>query len=473
MGTKSDVYVILGSQFGDESKGGISYHLVPDTDWSVRFNGGNNAGHEVEGKKLHYLPAGILRGTKVGLGNGMVIYPPAIFEEMAENGIPSELIEKVHISERAHVTLPSHIVMDGLLGIIQGSMSAKSTFRGIAPTYGDKAYRLGITFSDLLEQDTLENKMEHIMGYHRNIFESYKQHLPAIEASMKEKFKGKGEEMFQDAVSLGPTELTKKYCEIGKTLSDNIVDLSIILTNAYFEKNEKIVFEGAQGFLLDVDLGIYPYGTSSNMFSIESDAGFPLGNVPAKHKKVVGVVKLPMSRVGGGCKPTKIGGELEDRLREKGKEYGTTTGRPRDVCWPCEVMVRNAVRNCGINNLAIVKTDVFGGMKEPIKVNTYYSHENMLFNDSLPASMKIFESMVPHYREEEPWPDRTKEQWIDDAQEGLSALHESHREFLANFAKRVNAYNFLSGGNVTISLGPSDKAKFTVKLNYLAEDATL
>jgi adenylosuccinate synthase len=467
------VYAVIGTQFGDEAKGKIGYHLAPDVEWCVRFNGGNNAGHTVEGNKFHYLSGGIIRDKKVGIGNGMVIHPPSLFEELTKNRLSNDLIKQVYISERAHVTLPSHFVLDGVYSITQGDLSAKSTYKGIAPTYGDKAARFGLTFSDLLDHETLCAKMKTITAHHKKIFNAYSEHLDSIKEEMTKRLKPNGKELFEKGVECNSTQLAEEYLAIGKELSSNICDLSNILTNAYFEKKQGILFEGAQGFHLDVDLGIYPFGTSSNMFSIESDTGFPLGRVPHESKKIIGIVKLPMSRVGGGCKPTKIGGELEELLRQQGNEFGTTTGRPRDVCWPCEVMVRNAIRQCGITDLAIVKTDVFGGLNEPIKVNESYTYQEFEFVDALPASMTVFEKMKPNYRLEEPWSRRSEEEWNDAAQQCITALEPNHRTFLANFAKKVNIYGFLFNGDVTVSLGPSDKATFTIPFDELTKEASI
>jgi adenylosuccinate synthase len=362
--------------------------------------------------------------------------------------------------------------MDGLYSIIQGDMAAGSTFKGIAPTYGDKAARFGISFSDLLEPDVLEKKVKIVLGYHRKLFSAYEENLKAIEESMVKKFGENGKKLFDDGLNTEPNEITKEFHELGLQLKSNIVNLSAILNRAYFVNDESIVFEGAQGFHLDVDRGIYPYGTSSNIFSIESSAGFPLGMIDLNHKHIYGVVKIPMSRVGGGPKPTKIGGTIEDILREKGREYGTTTGRPRDVCWPCEVMVREAIQTCGITDLAIVKTDVLGGIDIPIKVNTHYTHEEMIYKNEMPASMKVFAEMEPNYREEEPWDSRETWEWKDAAKQGIDGLDNTHQIFLANFAKNVNIFNFISNGKVIISVGPSSKAKFSMPFKELVTYAT-
>ena len=294
-----------------------------DSDYVVRFHGGNNAGHTIvvygTTFKLHLIPSGIVYGTPMSIiGNGVVVDPKALLDEIAyvkEKGI----VPKLMVSDRAHVIMPYHIALDGALSGHQGQLAAGSTNRGIAPVYADKMFRNGIRMVDLLEPDVFHEKLE--KGY------SFAKGL--IEKSLGQSLKMSRDDIFTT------------YLNYGKQLAEFIRDTSVELYNAHLS-GKSILFEGAQGISLDVDHGVYPFTTSSNTAAGHISTG--TGVSFRKIGRIIGVVKAYLSRVGESPLPSEIQGDSAESLREKGGEYGTTTGRPRRVGWLDLVQVRQAVR---------------------------------------------------------------------------------------------------------------------------------
>ena len=399
----SKITAIVGAQWGDEGKGKITDFFAGESDYVVRFHGGNNAGHTVivEGNtfKLHLIPSGIIYGGPMSIiGNGVVVDPKVLLDEIEYiegKGIDPKLL----VSDRAHVIMPYHIELDGALSNHQGDLAAGSTRRGIAPVYADKMFRNGIRTIDLLEPDVLMEKLTKGYSFAKGI----------IEKALSKKIESSIEEIFDS------------YCSYGERLKPYITDTSVELYNAY-KNNKSILFEGAQGISLDVDHGIYPYTTSSNTAAghISTGTGVSFRDIG----RIIGVVKAYLSRVGESPLPSEMHGDEAEALREKGGEYGTTTGRPRRVGWLDLVQVRQAVRVNGLTEIALTKLDVLSGF-ESIKVCVSYdvSGNNIL---EMPASLSQYRLAKPVYESLSGWNDLPDKIW----EKGFDALPETLKEYI-------------------------------------------
>ena len=399
----SKITAIVGAQWGDEGKGKITDFFAGESDYVVRFHGGNNAGHTVivEGNtfKLHLIPSGIIYGGPMSIiGNGVVVDPKVLLEEIKYiegKGIDPKLM----VSDRAHVIMPYHIELDGALSNHQGDLAAGSTRRGIAPVYADKMFRNGIRIIDLLEPDVLMEKLTKGYSFAKGI----------IEKALSKKIESSIEEIFDS------------YCGYGERLKPYITDTSVELYNAY-KNNKSILFEGAQGISLDVDHGIYPYTTSSNTAAghISTGTGVSFRDIG----RIIGVVKAYLSRVGESPLPSEMHGNEAEALREKGGEYGTTTGRPRRVGWLDLVQVRQAVRVNGLTEIALTKLDVLSGF-ESIKVCVSYdvNGENIL---EMPASLSQYRLAKPVYESLSGWDNLPDKIW----EKGFNALPETLKEYI-------------------------------------------
>ena len=399
----SKITAIVGAQWGDEGKGKITDFFAGESDYVVRFHGGNNAGHTVivEGNtfKLHLIPSGIIYGGPMSIiGNGVVVDPRVLLEEIEYikgKGIDPKLM----VSDRAHVIMPYHIELDGALSNHQGDLAAGSTRRGIAPVYADKMFRNGIRIIDLLEPDVLMEKLTKGYSFAKGI----------IEKALSKKIESSIEEIFDS------------YCGYGERLKPYITDTSVELYNAY-KNNKSILFEGAQGISLDVDHGIYPYTTSSNTAAghISTGTGVSFRDIG----RIIGVVKAYLSRVGESPLPSEMHGNEAEALREKGGEYGTTTGRPRRVGWLDLVQVRQAVRVNGLTEIALTKLDVLSGF-ESIKVCVSYdvNGENIL---EMPASLSQYRLAKPVYESLPGWDNLPDKIW----EKGFGALPETLKEYI-------------------------------------------
>ncbi|MAI57706.1 MAG: adenylosuccinate synthase [Rhodobacteraceae bacterium] len=396
--------VIVGAQWGDEGKGKITDFFAGDSDFVVRFHGGNNAGHTVivNGKtyKLHLIPSGIVYGKPMSvIGNGVVIDPKALLDEIdyiEAKGIAPKLM----VSDRAHIIMPYHIALDGALSNHQGQLAAGSTRRGIAPVYADKMFRNGIRTIDLLEPDVFAEKLEKGYSFTKNIIEKvlHKKFDPPME------------------------DILKTYLDYGKKLAPYICDTSVELYNAYKE-GKSILFEGAQGISLDVDHGIYPFTTSSNTSAGHISTG--VGVSFRKINTIIGVVKAYLSRVGESPLPSEITGEKAQILREKGGEYGTTTGRPRRVGWLDLVQIRQAVRVNGLTDIALTKLDVLNNF-DKIKVCIGYEVNGEKVYQ-MPASLRQYRLAKPIYKSLPGWPDLPEKVW----EEGFSALPQTLKNYVS------------------------------------------
>ena len=380
---------IIGAQWGDEGKGKIVDLLAKDFDYTVRFQGGNNAGHTIvynnKTIKLHLLPSGVMhKNTTVVIGAGVVIDLGILFKEI-KSLKKYGLKPKIKIDHRAHIILPTHILLDGVSDskLSKVNLSALSTRRGIWPVYSDKMARIGIRTIDLTNKQILEKKVNIIYSRHKNILKY----------------------LFKTSISLSKKELLQNLLKYGKKLKLYLDDVSLLLHKAY-KQNKKILFEGAQGVMLDIDWGLYPYTTSSNtsVNAIGNGAGFPVKNIDS----CIGIVKAYLSRVGGGYLPTELKDGLGDEIREKGAEYGTTTGRPRRIGWLDLVQLKTATRLNNFTSLAITKIDVLDDIPY-IKVCTGYKYKNKILKE-MPADIGVYEKCQPIYKTFKGWKGGYKKQ---------------------------------------------------------------
>ena len=409
--TSSKVTAIVGAQWGDEGKGKITDFFAGESDYVVRFHGGNNAGHTVivDGNtfKLHLIPSGIVYGEPISIiGNGVVVDPNALLNEIEYvkgKGINPKLL----VSDRAHVIMPYHITLDSALSNHQGDLAAGSTRRGIAPVYADKMFRNGIRIVDLVEPDVLMEKLVKGHAFAKGI----------IEKALSQKLEHTIDDVF------------KSYCEYGEKLKPYISDTSVELYNA-LKDNKSILFEGAQGISLDVDHGIYPFTTSSNTAAghISTGTGVSFRDIG----RIIGVVKAYLSRVGESPLPSEIHGDDADSLRNKGGEYGTTTGRPRRVGWLDLVQVRQAVRVNGLTEIALTKLDVLSGF-DKIKICIAYdiNGDKVL---EMPASLTKYRQAQAIYETLDGWENLPDKIW----EKGFDALPETLKKYISFIEEQVS-----------------------------------
>ncbi len=369
---------VVGLQWGDEAKGKIVDLLCDRHDVVVRYQGGANAGHTVvvDGStyKLSLVPTGILRnGVHAVIGNGVVIHPPAILKEIDTlRGQGVEIGDRLHISDRAHVILPYHVEEERLTE--ESASSADhlgTTRRGIGPCYRDKVGRVhGVRVADLYRANAFKDRLARIIDYKNRLLEA----------------------MLPDFRPFDADVVAAEYLEYAERLREYVCDSTVWLHKA-IEGGKRLLFEGAQGSLLDVDHGSYPYVTSSN----SSTCGIPAGSgVPSRHiDRWIGVVKAYTTRVGGGPFPTEQDNAIGERIRRVGKEYGTVTGRPRRCGWFDAVATRHAVRVSGSTELAVMLLDVISGIEE-LNVAVAYECEGRRITE-LPSSLTTFEECRPIY----------------------------------------------------------------------------
>ncbi|MDM5340968.1 adenylosuccinate synthase [Fictibacillus enclensis] len=372
--------VVVGTQWGDEGKGKITDYLSEKAEVVARYQGGNNAGHTIvfNGKKykLHLIPSGIFYDDKVCvIGNGMVVDPKAVVEELAYLHDLGVHTENLRISNRAHVILPYHLRLDVLEEESKGENKIGTTKKGIGPAYMDKAARIGIRIADLLDKEVFEEKLERNLAEKNRLFER----IYESEGFTKE-------------------EILEEYYGYGQQIAKYVCDTSVVLNDA-LDEGRRVLFEGAQGVMLDIDQGTYPFVTSSNPIAGGVTIGSGVG--PSKIHHVVGVSKAYTTRVGDGPFPTELNDEIGNQIREVGREYGTTTGRPRRVGWFDSVVVRHARRVSGITDLSLNSIDVLTGI-ETLKICVAYKYKGEVINE-FPASLKVLAQCEPVYEELPGW----------------------------------------------------------------------
>lgn len=399
--------VIVGTQWGDEGKGKITDFLSQGAKVVSRYQGGDNAGHTIHANgevyKLRLVPSGVLYPHQLSvIGNGVVVNPKSLVGELARLAEQGVTGENLRISDRAHVILPYHIKLDKLQEAAKGADKIGTTNRGIGPAYMDKAARVGIRMADLLDKEIFEERL-------------------------KANLKAENEEFVKvyDSTPMNFDDIFEEYYQYGQQLKQYVCDTSIVLNDA-IDKGEHVLFEGAQGIMLDIDQGTYPFVTSSN----------PAGGVTvgagvgaSKIDRVVGVAKAYTSRVGDGPFPTELLDKTGDFIRNAGHEFGTVTGRPRRIGWFDAVVVRHSRRVAGITDLCLNSIDVLTGL-DKVKICVAYERDGERV-ENYPASLKFLSECKPVYEELPGWQeDITKAKTLDDLPENARRYVERITELL-------------------------------------------
>ena len=370
----------MGTQWGDEGKGKITDFLSQDAEVIARYQGGDNAGHTIviDGKKfkLHLIPSGIFFPEKISvIGNGVVVNPKSLVKELEYLHAEGVSTESLRISDRAHVILPYHIKLDQLQEAAKGDNKIGTTNKGIGPAYMDKAARVGIRIADLLDKEIFADRLKTNLAEKNRLFSK-----------------------MYEAEELSFDEIFEEYYAYGQQIKQYVTDTSVILNDA-LDAGTRVLFEGAQGVMLDIDQSTYPFVTSSNPVAGGVTIGSGVG--PSKINKVVGVCKAYTSRVGDGPFPTELFDEVGERIREVGHEYGTTTGRPRRVGWFDSVVMRHSRRVSGITNLSLNCIDVLSGL-DTVKICVAYDLDGERI-DYYPASLEQLKRCKPIYEELPGW----------------------------------------------------------------------
>ena len=384
------ITALVGAQWGDEGKGKVIDIMAEKADVVVRATGGNNAGHTVVsgGKtyKLHLVPSGILYdGTLCCIGPGCVVDPLALLKEMDEVKANGTSLDGLRIDYRAHIVMPYHLLIDELSEEAKGESGIGTTKKGIGPCYMDKAERIGIRFYDILHPEVFAEKL--------------RANLNAKNKYIGGMF-GYGKTALRRKECLDFAKIFAEYTEAGKKLAAYAADTTVIVYDAH-KAGKNVLFEGAQGTLLDIDMGTYPYVTSSHPvtggFCVSAGVG------PTLVDECIGIAKSYTTRVGKGPFPTELFDETGDYIREAGFEYGTTTGRPRRCGWLDLVILRYAVRVNGLTGIAINKLDTLTGLKE-LKVCTGYECDGEVITD-FPADIHELDKCTPIYETLPGWTD--------------------------------------------------------------------
>lgn len=426
---------VIGAQWGDEGKGKVVDLFTSDADVVVRFGGGNNAGHTlvVDGKKtvLHLVPSGALHPHKLCIiGNGVVVDPEVLLEEIGglkENGflLDDSLLK---VSEEAHLIMPYHKSIDQARERLRGKGKIGTTGRGIGPAYEDKVARIGIRFVDLMEEETFREKLRYNIA-EKNIY---------LKAILKEK-------------TLDFEEIHDTYCGYRKQISQYIADTALLLDNE-IKGGKRVLFEGAQGTLLDVDHGTYPYVTSSSTVTGGACTGAGIG--PRSINQIIGISKAYTTRVGSGPFPTELEGQEGERLRDGGEEFGSTTGRARRCGWFDAVGVRHAVRINGMTGIALTKLDVLTGFKK-LRMCTAYRYEEQVYRE-FPSSLRVLERAEPLWEEADGW-----DEPISGARK-LSELPKNAQKYVRRLEEMIGTEVIL------VSVGPDREQTIMLKNPFSA-----
>ncbi|MBI4289462.1 MAG: adenylosuccinate synthase [Chloroflexi bacterium] len=371
---------IIGGQWGDEGKGKIVDFLAEKASMVVRYSGGNNAGHTVINQYgqfgLHLIPSGIFNpGVTCVIGNGVVVDPAVLIKEL--DLLHGRGVDTSHlvVSNRAHLIMPYHILLDGLEEEAKGRAALGTTKMGVGPAFVDKMARLGIRVGDLLDKAAFRSRLSHVLP-HKNALITLVHGKPAVSL----------EEIF-DA-----------YCKYGERLAPHIADTDVLLEKT-LGSGKLVLLEGAQGTLLDIDFGTYPYVTSGSAVVGGACTGF--GISPRRIQHIIAVFKCYPTRVGGGPMPTEIKDDIGSLIRERGHEYGTTTGRARRCGWFDAVAARYTVRVNGLTDAAITRLDIFDTL-ETIKISTAYTVDGKRL-ENFPASIDVLQRCQPVYEELPGW----------------------------------------------------------------------
>jgi len=371
---------IIGCQWGDEGKGRVVDLLSNKVDMVVRFQGGDNAGHTVvkgnDEFKLHLIPSGILYPEVICvIGNGVVLNPEVLIEELDDLESKGINTDNLRISSNAHLVMPYHIILDRAGEHRLGKSKIGTTHKGIGPVYADKALRMGIRIQDLKDLKIFKTKLEESLKLNNKIIKRIYGLDP-----------------------LDMDEVFDKYRQYGKRISRYIIDTTSLVSEA-LDNNKKVMFEGAQGTMLDIDHGTYPYVTSSSTIAGGVCVGAGIG--PSRLDEILGVVKAYTTRVGSGPFPTEDISKIGDYLREKGYEYGTTTGRPRRCGWLDAVILKYSIMINSIDSIALTKLDILSGLKK-VKICTGYKYDGKVY-DHMPCHQTVLHKCTPVYEEYQGW----------------------------------------------------------------------
>jgi len=424
---KNNITVIIGAQWGDEGKGKITDFFAAQSDYIVRFQGGNNAGHTIilddRTLKLHLIPSGVLHpNCKLVIGNGVVIDPEVLINEI--NMLKKEdLGVNLLISDRAHLIMPYHVDIDHHLTALQDDLAAGSTRSGIAPVYADKMYRHGLRIIDLFNKDVFAKRLKKSFMFNKKLVEN----------------------VFEEKFDYSYDIILNQYLKYGETIKPYVANVAQELSAADI-KGKAILFEGAQGACLDVDHGLYPFTTSSNVVSGQAEAGSGIGL--NRKKRVVGIAKAYLTYVGRGPLPTEITPPLEDQIREVGQEYGTTTGRARRIGWIDLVQLKYANQLNGFTELILTKVDVLTGLPK-IKLCVGYEINGKKI-DYVPADLESFAQIKPIYETLPGW---------ESLPEHIKNIDECPLE-LKSFIKKIEEF---TGNSISlISYGPDRNQTFAL-----------
>ena len=374
------VIAVIGGQWGDEGKGKVVDLLAQKARVVARFSGGDNAGHTVVnpyGKfRLHLVPAGIFSPDTICIiGNGVVINPPVLINEIDELNQHGVDTTRLFISDRAHLIMPYHILLDGLEEESRGGKAIGTTRKGVGPAFTDKAARLGIRSGDLLDKESLLERLRFILDHKNDVLTKIYGVSP-----------------------LSLDDIYGQYCQYGELLAPYIRETAIMLEEV-LNRDELVLLEGAQGTLLDPDFGTYPYTTSSSPLAGGGCLGAGLG--PSRISRILGVFKAYCTRVGGGPMPTELKDETGDLIRERGQEYGTTTGRPRRCGWFDAVAARFSARINGFTEVAITRLDILDTLPH-LKICIAYELDGRTI-DYFPASLSALDRCQPIFEELPGW----------------------------------------------------------------------
>ncbi|MCX6770108.1 MAG: adenylosuccinate synthase [Candidatus Micrarchaeota archaeon] len=414
--------IVVGSQWGDEGKGKVVDYYAAQADIVVRFCGGANAGHTIVsgGKKFafHHLPSGVLYPEKINIiGNGVVLEPKKFFEELAQLDAVG-IKPNIKISPRTHLVMPYHIALDGAEEGKKGALAAGTTKRGIGPCYSDKAARFGIRVGELLQPALFREKL-HTM------------HTLKVKL-LKDVY---GVDFLQSE-----DEIHSLYSAYAKKLAPFVTETGDILSDA-LAKKKKVLFEGAQATMLDIDHGMYPFGTSSNTSAGGACTGSGIG--PTAIDEVVGVVKVYTSRVGSGPLPTEIDDDVAKFIRDKGGEYGTTTGRPRRIGWLDLPTLRYAAQVNGLTGLAFTRLDTLSGVQK-VMVCTHYELDGKKLLTP-PANYTDIARCKPIYQAFAGWDDVGDDKWHECARNGFKSLSKEAQAYLKFVSEEVGVPIYLVG----------------------------
>jgi len=424
---KNNISVIIGAQWGDEGKGKVTDFFSAKSDYIVRFQGGNNAGHTIildeKTLKLHLIPSGVLHPKcKLVIGSGVVIDPSVLINEL-DLLKKEDLKVNLLISDRAHLIMPYHVDIDHHLTDLQNDLAAGSTRSGIAPVYADKMYRHGLRVVDLLNKDVFAKRLKKSFTFNKKLVEN----------------------VFDKKFDYSYDSILKQYLEYIEVIKPYVGNITKTLSRADKE-GASILFEGAQGACLDVDHGLYPFTTSSNTIAGQIEAGAGIGL--NRSKRIVGIAKAYLTYVGRGPLPTEIKPPLEEKIREVGQEYGTTTGRARRIGWIDLVQLKHANNLNGFTELILTKVDVLTGLGK-VKLCVGYEVDGEKIN-YVPSDLKMFSKIKPVYEALDGWASLPKK---------INSISECPSE-LQSFIKKIE--DFTENRVSLISYGPDRNQTFAL-----------